>query len=253
MGSGPAVLLVHGAMLSAASFMKLSTALSDEFEVLVPDRRGRGHSGPHGGRYCALREVEDLQAIAAVSGASRIFGLSSGALVALYTALHTPTLTRLGLYDPPLSCDGSAPMAWIPRYDREITAGRTGAALITALKGLGVEPVLDHIPRFALTPLLTVAQRLQKADADEIPITELVRARRAGASTPAPSARHLRRPRPLRPRRLRRPAPHCPRSTPLLPLRATGPGASGDGGTGGCSLRAGEELQPDVVGVAEGD
>jgi pimeloyl-ACP methyl ester carboxylesterase len=36
-------------------------ALSQDFTVVVPDRRGRGLSGPHGDRYGLAREVEDLQ------------------------------------------------------------------------------------------------------------------------------------------------------------------------------------------------
>jgi hypothetical protein len=56
--------------------------------------------GPHGRRYGARREVEDLQAVAAVGGATRTFGLSSGALASLRTALCTPELTQGGPVRP---------------------------------------------------------------------------------------------------------------------------------------------------------
>lgn len=39
-GSGPGVILLHGSMLAAQDFMKLATALADDFTVTVPDRRG---------------------------------------------------------------------------------------------------------------------------------------------------------------------------------------------------------------------
>ncbi len=87
LGTGPAVIVVHGGMQASQYFMGLATALSDAFEMLVVDRRGRGLSGPHGDHFSIQREVEDLQAIVAASGATRIFGLSAGALVSLRTAL----------------------------------------------------------------------------------------------------------------------------------------------------------------------
>ncbi|MGC2333419.1 MAG: hypothetical protein WA581_18360, partial [Candidatus Acidiferrales bacterium] len=39
-GSGPGLILVHGAMQTSRSFTKLAAALSDSFTVCVPDRRG---------------------------------------------------------------------------------------------------------------------------------------------------------------------------------------------------------------------
>src|SRR6266480_3974142 len=60
LGQGPGLVLVHGAMQSAQSFMKLATALADTFTVYVPDRRGRGLSGPHGDHYGITTECADL-------------------------------------------------------------------------------------------------------------------------------------------------------------------------------------------------
>ncbi len=175
LGSGPAVLLVHGGMQASQHLMRLATALSAEFTVYVPDRRGRGLSGPHGDDYGVMREVEDLQALVTATGATRIFGLSSGALVVLRTALATPALERVALYEPPLSVAGSAPTAWVPRFDREIAAGKTAAALVTALKGMGTEPLFARIPRFVLVPLLSIGTHMQRdAAGDDVPIVALI-------------------------------------------------------------------------------
>ena len=46
LGQGPGLVLVHGAMESAQSHMQLAEALADTFTVYLPDRRGRGMSGP---------------------------------------------------------------------------------------------------------------------------------------------------------------------------------------------------------------
>jgi pimeloyl-ACP methyl ester carboxylesterase len=174
-GQGPSVILLHGAMLAAQDMMKLAGALSADFTVYVPDRRGRGSSGPYGEDHGIQREVEDLRALVAATGASRVFGLSAGALVALRTALATNELQRVAVYEPPLSVDGSVPLAWVPRYTRELDAGRTAAALVTILKGLGTEPLFQWTPRLVLVPLLTLGARLQRsAQAGDVPVSALV-------------------------------------------------------------------------------
>ena len=174
LGTGPAVIVVHGGMQASQYFMGLATALSDAFEVLVVDRRGRGLSGPHGDHFSIQREVEDLQAIVAASGATRIFGLSAGALVSLRTALSTPALTKVALYEPPLSVHGSAPVGWVPRYERELADGNVRGALITALKGLGTDRTMSRIPRFILAPLFRFAPVSGVDGPDDVPILDLV-------------------------------------------------------------------------------
>jgi pimeloyl-ACP methyl ester carboxylesterase len=175
-GRGPGLILVHGGMLASQHFTKLAAALSSDYTVYVPDRRGRGLSGPHGDDYRAQREVEDLRALVAKTGASKVFGLSSGALVVMRTALVTPELDRVALYEPPLSSGGSAPVDWVPRFDREIARGKPAAALVTAMKGMMAEPSLfSRIPRPVLVPALTIGLRFQgDGAADEVPVADLV-------------------------------------------------------------------------------
>jgi len=67
--------------------MKLGKALSDVFTVYIPDRRGRGLSGPFGDNYNLQREVEDLDALLKKTGAHYLFGPSSGGIIVLETAL----------------------------------------------------------------------------------------------------------------------------------------------------------------------
>lgn len=56
-GSGPGLILVHGGMLASQHFTKLAAALSSDYTVHVPDRRGRGLSGPHGDDYASCARV----------------------------------------------------------------------------------------------------------------------------------------------------------------------------------------------------
>ena len=46
LGQGPGLILVHGAGQSSENLRTLARELSDAFTVYVPDRRGRGMSGP---------------------------------------------------------------------------------------------------------------------------------------------------------------------------------------------------------------
>jgi pimeloyl-ACP methyl ester carboxylesterase len=173
-GSGPGLILVHGGMKAAQHLTQLARALGEDFRVYVPDRRGRGMSGPYGSGSVLLREVEDLQALIGATGARFVFGHSSGALITLRTALSTAAVDRIALYEPPLSINDSVPMSWVSRFDREMAAGRQVAATITALKGVEVDPVLVRLPRFVLTPVMRVGMRLETRRPGKVGIADLV-------------------------------------------------------------------------------
>ena len=79
LGHGPGIVALHGAMESAKSHMQLAEALAGSFTIYLPDRRGRGLSGPYGSGYSMQREVEDLDALLTKAGARQIFGVSAGA------------------------------------------------------------------------------------------------------------------------------------------------------------------------------
>ena len=46
LGQGPTVVILHGGALASQHYMKLGSALAERFTVSMPDRRGRGMSGP---------------------------------------------------------------------------------------------------------------------------------------------------------------------------------------------------------------
>jgi pimeloyl-ACP methyl ester carboxylesterase len=136
MGNGPGVVLLHGAVMSSQLFMKLGTALSDSFTVCIPDRRGRGLSGPFGDEYGIKKEIEDLDAILKQTDANNVFGLSAGALITLEAALRLPAISKAALYEPPLNIDNSiaAVLPFMTRLDREIAEGRMADAMATFTK-----------------------------------------------------------------------------------------------------------------------
>jgi pimeloyl-ACP methyl ester carboxylesterase len=159
-GAGPAVVLLHGAGQSSVNLMRLARSLSVAFTVYVPDRRGRGRSGPYGGFRGLGTEIEDLGALLDACGATRLFGLSAGAVIAVEAALVRPDITRLALYEPPLTFDGVVHGDWAPAYERQLAAGRPGTALVTVLKATAdrTSPV-RWIPRRPLGAALDFAVR----------------------------------------------------------------------------------------------
>jgi pimeloyl-ACP methyl ester carboxylesterase len=136
LGSGPGVILLHGAVSSSQLFMKLGTALSDSFTVYIPDRRGRGLSGPFGENYGIQKEVEDLDALLNKTDTHNVFGLSAGALIVLQATLHVPLINKAALYEPPLDIDNSILKveSFVPRFDREIAEGRVAEAMVIFIK-----------------------------------------------------------------------------------------------------------------------
>ncbi|MHA7987673.1 alpha/beta fold hydrolase [Rathayibacter sp. CAU 1779] len=174
-GSGPAVVLVHGGLLASQHLVELASELAALFEVFVPDRRGRGMSGPYreDGRRFVEQEADDILALLRASGAADLFGLSSGAIVCLEAALDAPAVRRLALYEPPLSVRGSTPTGWLDRYERELAAGKPASALITGMRGLGIDPVLSRMPHLA-APVMNVLLKTERTRPDEVPIRDLV-------------------------------------------------------------------------------
>src|SRR5258708_1121535 len=107
LGSGPGLILLHGGMMSSQNFMKLAEVLSNNFTVYIPDRRGRGLSGPHGKNYNLMAESQDLQSLIKKTGAQNTFGLSSGAVIVLQTSIVEPSLKKVALFEPPIPINGT--------------------------------------------------------------------------------------------------------------------------------------------------
>lgn len=175
-GTGPGAVLMHGGMMASQNFMRLGAALSDEFTVHLPDRRGRGLSGPYGPDFTLRRAAEDVRAVMEQTGARNVFGLSAGAIPILQWALSCPEEYKIAVYEPPLPVDSSEPAAWLPRYDREIARGQLAAALVTVAKGTKDSRMIGLLPRIVLVPLMGLALRAQarQVDGDDVALEDLV-------------------------------------------------------------------------------
>src|SRR5215471_15538036 len=109
-GSGPAVILVNGAIAYRAfdpSMPQLAELLGKHFTVYNYDRRGRGDSGDTQ-PFAKEREIEDLQALLEdAGGKAMVFGISSGGVLSLDAAAVIPGITKVVVYEPSLIVDDS--------------------------------------------------------------------------------------------------------------------------------------------------
>ncbi len=132
LGQGPAVVLVCGGSVDRMSNAGLAEALAQNFTVYNYDRRGRGDSGDNP-PYAIEREVEDIEAVIdAAGGSAYLYGISSGAALALDAAGMLPgKVKKLAMYEPPYIIEGTRPRppADTARiYNEFVSAGRRGDA-----------------------------------------------------------------------------------------------------------------------------
>jgi pimeloyl-ACP methyl ester carboxylesterase len=116
-GSGETLILVDGAFCyrQFGPMGKLSAELAPTFRVISYDRRARGESGDTR-PYAVEREIEDLATLIGASGGSAcVYGISSGAALALAAAASGLPIRRLALYEPPFMV---GPHARVPPADR---------------------------------------------------------------------------------------------------------------------------------------
>ena len=142
-GSGPALILVDGAMCyrGGGPMGPLAALLQDAFTVYTYDRRGRGESSdtlP----YAVDREVEDLQGlIAQAGGAAHVYAMSSGGALALATAAADHGVTKLALYEPPFMAeveDGTRTKTYTERLTELLAAGHSGDAIALFMTHVGI-------------------------------------------------------------------------------------------------------------------
>lgn len=155
-GDGPPVIMVGGALNDRGSAVPLAESLTPHFSVVRYDRRGRGDSGdtlP----YDVVREIEDLAAlISEIGGAPSVYGLSSGAVLALRAAEAGLPISRLALYEAPFAPDDDATRKNAQQYAAALKALLTqdrradAVAEFMTLVGIPAEMItqMRHAPMF---------------------------------------------------------------------------------------------------------
>jgi pimeloyl-ACP methyl ester carboxylesterase len=136
-GSGPPVLLVHGAMSDHRRWRITPILSAAHRTVHAMDRRGRGGSGD-APTWSLDQEVADVRAvidaIAADAGTEvDVLGHSLGGLLALRAAARNPHVRRLVLYEPAV-VEGRQPPAVVARMQAALDDGRPHDAVLVMMR-----------------------------------------------------------------------------------------------------------------------
>lgn len=173
-GYGPVLILVDGALCYRASGPNgpLAEQLSPYFTVYTYDRRGRGDSSETK-PYAIEREVEDIAALIEEAGGSAyLYGISSGAALALEAAKRLSSVKKLVVYEAPFVVDNSrapVPDDYASTFDKLLAANRRGAMVKHFMrKGVGLPAIAT-----VMMPLMPAWTKL-KAVAHTLPYDTLL-------------------------------------------------------------------------------
>jgi len=187
-GAGPAVILIDGARCyrGMGQSGKLANVRAQRFTVFTYDRRGRGASSDTA-PYAVEREVEDIEALLGeAGGTASVWGMSSGAVLALEAANRLKGIKKLALYEPPFIVDDSRSTTeydWV-RIGEAVATDRRSDAVRIFLKSVGLASFF-----IALMRLMPMWSKLQ-AIAHTLPYEgAIVRDNQRGK--PLPSGRRV--------------------------------------------------------------
>lgn len=145
-GRGPALILIGGALSDRNGGKPLAAQLAEHFTVYTVDRRGRGES-TDAKTYAVEREIDDIAALIAHAGGSAyLYGVSSGAALALQTAakLGAAKVPKLALYEPPYRSGDEQQKREFAEQKRRtnelIKTGQPGEAATYFLTAIGLPP-----------------------------------------------------------------------------------------------------------------
>jgi pimeloyl-ACP methyl ester carboxylesterase len=154
-GSGPSLLLVHGALLNGSlTWGAVLPKLAERFTVYAMDRRGRAPSGD-AKEYSIENEADDIGAVVeSISGPVIVMAHSYGARAALEGLDRLKSVSHLILYEPPITFEtaGGGPLA---AMDRALEAGDREQIVTTFLRDqIRVPP--DRIEMMKASPIWPV-------------------------------------------------------------------------------------------------
>jgi pimeloyl-ACP methyl ester carboxylesterase len=162
LGSGPALLLVHGALLNGTlSWGGVMPKLAEHFTLFVMDRRGRAPSGD-GEAYSIVNESDDIaQVVDAIGGPVVVLAHSYGALASLDALDRLRHVSRLILYEPPVTAEGARPDSSevLEKLDSALAANDRESVVITFLRDQVKAPV-DRLDLMKASPMWAVVLQI---------------------------------------------------------------------------------------------
>lgn len=156
LGSGSPVVIVHGSISTAQSWIPVAALLAADHSVFVLDRRGRGSSG-NAETYSLETEAADIIAVLTeveqqTGVVPALVGHSYGAICALEAIRAGANVSSVALYEPPLPVDGPIAGKHLAPYAAAIAASDNDAAIRIAMEHFIRAPRAE-IEMLATTPL----------------------------------------------------------------------------------------------------
>lgn len=159
LGSGPGVVILHGAGITAGLYKRLAVRLSHDFTVHVYNRRGRPGTAALTGDETADTDLQDLAAVLQTTGATRVFGHSGGGFLAMQAGLRLP-LTHIGVYDPAVAVAGcDFPRDFLPAFEQALAEGDEVRALAVMGADINRDQAAAHMPDVLQTGLVRMYLR----------------------------------------------------------------------------------------------
>ncbi|MGI8329957.1 alpha/beta fold hydrolase [Actinomadura scrupuli] len=156
-GEGEPLVLLHGGFSDSRDFHGNLAGLAERFRLLLPERRGHGHTADVEGPITADLMAQDTIAFLdeIVDRPVRLAGYSAGAMVALWTAARRPDLVeRLVLISGAFTTDGM--------IMRPTAGGPYPEPLVAAYAEVSPDGA-DHFP--------VIVDKIARAAADEPGLT----------------------------------------------------------------------------------
>ena len=143
-GEGRPLIFIGGILSDRSSLRDLSQAVAPDVAAVTFDRRGRGDSGD-AAAYAVRDEVDDVRALAALFDQPPVlFGHSSGAGLAIETAVAGTPLAGLILYEPPYGFDDAdsrrESAAFAILINGKLEAGDRSGAVRSFFEAMGLPP-----------------------------------------------------------------------------------------------------------------
>jgi pimeloyl-ACP methyl ester carboxylesterase len=149
MGAGPGLVLVGGALRTAADYVPLAEGLARSCTVHLVERLGSTLDS----------EVGHLLGVVKETGARLAFGHSYGGLVVLETARRHAPFERIAVYEPGVPA-GPVPTGWMEPYRRRLEANDEHGAFAHFIRGSGGAPAfMAKMPQWYLRLALKVGFR----------------------------------------------------------------------------------------------
>jgi pimeloyl-ACP methyl ester carboxylesterase len=188
-GSGPALLLVHGALLNGTlTWGAVLPRLAERFTVYAMDRRGRAPSGD-AKEYSLDTEADDIvHVVRPIGSPLKVLGHSYGALASLAAENRFAGVERLILYEPPLRLEPLGPRGEevVARMQAALDAGDRSLVVTIFLRDqIGVPA--EQLARMEASPIWPIVLEISSTlprESREVNAYRSWRERLAGWKTP---------------------------------------------------------------------